>query len=82
VDWIHLAQDAAQWPGVLGNVLNALVSLKAGNFFPSCVTVSFSRGLVKIEIGFLISSSSPKISAFQEYHYSWRVNSLVINITI
>jgi hypothetical protein len=43
VDWMHLAQERNQWRDLLNTVMNLRISLEAGNFLMSSVTVSFSR---------------------------------------
>jgi hypothetical protein len=43
VDWIHLSQHRDQWRALVNKVMNLRVQWKAGNFWTSWVTISFSR---------------------------------------
>jgi len=46
VNWIHLAQAGIQWWTLVNMVVNIQVPLKAMNFLPSWVTISFSKILL------------------------------------
>jgi hypothetical protein len=41
LDWIHLAQDSAQWRALVNTVMNLRVPSEAGNLLVSCATVRF-----------------------------------------
>jgi hypothetical protein len=41
MDWIRLAQDRGQWWAFVNTVMKSRISLKAGNFLTSGVTISF-----------------------------------------
>jgi hypothetical protein len=48
VGWRHLAQDRDQWRAVVN-------TKKVGNFFTSCVTISFSRRTVLHGVNYFFS---------------------------
>jgi MFS-type transporter involved in bile tolerance (Atg22 family) len=52
LNWIHLAQDKAQWRALVNTVINLRASQTAGNFLTSRATLRFSIRTVLLGAGY------------------------------